>query len=113
MASQYDSVTEGLVLVATIFAWNYLLDWLSYRYRWVNQLLNPAPLLLIKNGRLQHRNLRAELLSVEDLSEQLREQGVEHLTQVKRCYLEGDGHLSVIRFKPGEEPAPGRNRAIS
>ena len=49
---------------------------------------------------------------MEDLSEQLREQGVEHLTQVKRCYLEGDGHLSVIRFKP-EEPAPGRNRAIS
>jgi uncharacterized membrane protein YcaP (DUF421 family) len=113
MASKYDSVTEGLVLVGTIFAWNYLLDWLGYRYRWVYQLLNPAPLLLVKNGRLQRRNLRAELLSVEDLTEQLREQGVEHLAQVKRCYLEGDGHLSVIRFKPGEEPSPGRNRGIS
>ena len=113
MASQYDSVTEGLVLVGTIFAWNYLLDWLGYRYSWINRLLSPEPLLLVKNGRLHRRNLRAELLTVADLTEQLREQGIEHLNQVKRCYLEGDGHLSVIRFKPGEDPPPGRNRALS
>src|SRR5512133_1456143 len=35
MASAYDSVTEGAVLVATIFGWNYLLDWLAFRYPWI------------------------------------------------------------------------------
>ena len=29
MASEYHSITEGAVLVATIFGWNYLLDWLG------------------------------------------------------------------------------------
>ena len=104
MAAEYKSITEGIVLVATIFAWNYALDWLGYRYRWVYRLLHPAPLLLVKDGRVQRRNLRSELLTLDDLREQLREQGIDDVGQVKRCYLEADGHLSVIRQEPGEAP---------
>ena len=77
MAAEYKSITEGIVLVATIFAWNYALDWLGYRYRWVYRLLHPAPLLLVKDGRVQRRNLRSELLTLDDLLEQLREQGID------------------------------------
>ncbi len=113
MASEYHSITEGLVLVATIFAWNYLLDWLGYRYPWVHRLLHPAPLLLIKDGRIQRRNLQAEMLTRADLNEQLREQGIEHLAEVKRCYLEADGHLSVIKQKGEDEAPPDRHETIS
>jgi len=113
MASEYHSITEGLVLVATIFAWNYLLDWLGYRYRWVYRLLHPAPLLLIKDGRIQRRNLRAEMLTLAELSAQLREQGIEDAGQVKRCYLEPDGHLSVIKRRPEDDTPPSRNRTTS
>lgn len=113
MASEYHSITEGAVLIATIFAWNYLLDWLGYRYRWVYGLLHPAPLLLVKNGRIQRSNLRAEMLTTADLREQLREQGIEDLGQVKRCYLEADGHLSVIKQDRENESAQARKRTIS
>ena len=89
MASEHHSLTEGAVLVATIFAWNY--GWrLAYCIR-VNRSLNPPPLLLIENGRLQGRNLRAEMLTKADLAEQLREQGIEDFAEVRRCYLEGTG----------------------
>jgi uncharacterized membrane protein YcaP (DUF421 family) len=104
MAAEYKSITEGIVLVGTIFAWNYALDWLGYRYRWVYRLLHPAPLLLVKDGRVQRRNLRSEMLTLDDLLEQLREQGVDDVCQVKRCHLEADGHLSVIRQEGGEAP---------
>ncbi len=110
MASDYGSVTEGLVLVGTILAWNYALDWLGYRSPWVYRLLHPAPLLLVRDGRLQRKNLRAEMLTLEDLAEQLREQGVDDVGTVKRCYLESDGHLSVIRREPGDDPPPERKR---
>jgi uncharacterized membrane protein YcaP (DUF421 family) len=108
MANEYHSLTEGLVLVATIFGWNYLLDWLAYRFPWFSRLLHPAPLLLVRNGRLQRHNLRSEMLTEDDLKSQLREQGVERLAQVRRCYLEPDGHLSVI--KAGDRQ-PGAGRA--
>ncbi|MDT5268253.1 MAG: hypothetical protein QOH49_439, partial [Acidobacteriota bacterium] len=32
MSSEYKSVTEGAVLVSTIIAWDYALDWLGYRF---------------------------------------------------------------------------------
>jgi uncharacterized membrane protein YcaP (DUF421 family) len=112
MASQYGSITEGAVLVATIFLWNYLLDWLAYRYGWVYRLLHPAPLTLIENGHIQRRSLRSEMLTVADLKEQLREQGVEDIGQVKRCYLEADGRLSVIRVTPEGAPPSERKSTI-
>jgi uncharacterized membrane protein YcaP (DUF421 family) len=107
MASEYHSLTEGVVLVGTIFAWNYGLDWLAYRSPGVHRLLNPPPLLLIENGRLLRRNLRAEMLTTADLAEHLREQGIEDFAEVRRCFLESDGHLSVIkRSQDGGAPPP-------
>jgi uncharacterized membrane protein YcaP (DUF421 family) len=100
MAGEYKSVTEGALLVATIAAWDYLIDWLSYHFPGFGRLLRPAPLPLVKDGQLLRRNMRRELISTEELMSQLREQGVESLSDVKRCYLEGDGHISVIKHDP-------------
>ena len=98
MSSQYRSVTEGVVLVLTIVAWDYLLDWLSFRIPALRNLLRPPPLLLIKNGKLQPRNLRQEMISVEELMGELREQGVENIKQVKYSFMESDGHVSVVKM---------------
>jgi uncharacterized membrane protein YcaP (DUF421 family) len=97
MAGEYKSLTEGAIVVATIFAWNYALDWLAYRSRFVYWLLHPPSLLLIRNGHIQYRNLRSELITKADLLQQLREQGVEDIGSVKKCFLESDGKMSVIR----------------
>ena len=96
MASEYKSITEGLILVTTIVLWDYFLDWLGYRFPGVRPLLRPTPSLLIKNGRVQRRNLEREMITEEELVEQLREQGVESIGEVKESFMEGDGHISVI-----------------
>lgn len=96
MASDYKSITEGILLVSTIVFWDYFLDWLGYRFPLMQRLLRPAPLLLIKDGQLQRRNLKEEMITQEELLGQLREQGVESMKEVRKCYLEADGHVSVI-----------------
>ena len=96
MAGEYKSITEGAVLVLTIAFWDYALDWLSYRVPIIRRIVRPTPLLLIKNGRMIKRNMRQEMITEEELLSQLREQGVESVSQVKKCYLEGDGHISII-----------------
>lgn len=106
MAGEYRSLTEGVVIVGTIFAWNYALDWLAYRFRFVYWLLHPPSLLLIRHGQIQFRNLRSQLITKQDLLEQLREQGVEGVERVKACFLESDGRMSVIRVD--ESAPPGR-----
>jgi uncharacterized membrane protein YcaP (DUF421 family) len=96
MASEHKSITEGAILVATIAAWDYFLNWLGYSVPWFRRLLRAAPLPLIKDGRILKRNLRQELITIEELMGELRQQGVESVDRVRRCYLEGDGHFSVI-----------------
>ena len=106
MAGEYRSLTEGVVIVATIFAWNYVLDWMAYRSRVVHWLLHPPALLLVRDGQIQHRNLRSQLITRADLLEQLREQGVESIERVKKCFLESDGRLSVIHEEPDKPSRP-------
>jgi uncharacterized membrane protein YcaP (DUF421 family) len=97
MAGGYDTVSEGAILVLTIVAWNWLLDFLSFRFPFMRRLIVPARLSLVLNGRIQARNLRREFITREELEAKLREQGVSDLAQVRAAYLEGDGHVSVIR----------------
>ncbi|HEV2861902.1 MAG TPA: YetF domain-containing protein [Pyrinomonadaceae bacterium] len=97
MASEYKSVTEGAILVGTIVAWDYFLDWAGYTFPSLRRVLRPAALPLVVDGRMLRRNMRRELITEEELMSQLREQGVESLDEVKRCCLEGDGHFSVIK----------------
>jgi uncharacterized membrane protein YcaP (DUF421 family) len=104
MASEYHSITEGAVLIATIVFWNYALDWLGHRFPRVERLLHPPPLLLIKDGRLLRRNMRQELVTEEELMSHLRQQGIADLAQVQEAYMEGDGQISII---PREQPARG------
>jgi uncharacterized membrane protein YcaP (DUF421 family) len=104
MAGEYRSLTEGAVIVATIFAWNFMLDWLAYRSPVVYWLLHPPSLLLVRDGHILFRNLRSELITKDDLLQQLREQGVDDVGRVKKCFLESDGRMSVIRADDGESP---------
>jgi uncharacterized membrane protein YcaP (DUF421 family) len=75
MASEYHSLTEGLVLVSTILFWNYSLDALAYRFPRIRWLVRPAPLPLVRNGRLQRQNMRKQMITEDDLMAQLREHG--------------------------------------
>ena len=112
MASDYKSITEGVLLVGIIVGWDYFLNWLGYRSRWVHDLLRPAPLPLIKDGRLLRRNLRQELITTDELMSELRQQGVESVDAVRRCYLEGDGHFSVITDQ-GEKSGHGKKKSLT
>jgi uncharacterized membrane protein YcaP (DUF421 family) len=112
MSSDYKSVTDGVILVATIFGWDYLLDWAGYRFPWVQRFLRPAPMLLVKDGRLLRRNLQRELITEAELMSQLRLQGIDDVTQVQKAYLEGDGRISVISRASQGANAPGAETRV-
>lgn len=97
MAGEYRSVSDGMLLVATLIGWNLLLDWLSFRFETFRRFADPPPIMLIKEGRLQKRNMRRELITDEELESRLREQGVESVEDVRYAYMESDGHISVVK----------------
>lgn len=90
------SVPAGVVTVVTVVVWNYLLNSLGYYIPFIERLIAPPPLLLVKEGQMQRRNMRREFLTKDELMAQLREEGVDDLAMVKTAYLEGDGNISVV-----------------
>jgi len=42
-AKEYRSVTEGIVLVVTIVGWDFVIDWMSYRFPQIQRFLQPPP----------------------------------------------------------------------
>jgi uncharacterized membrane protein YcaP (DUF421 family) len=99
LAGEYTSVPDGMVLLTTLIAWNYLLNWLSFHSRTLDRLLEPPPLTLIRHGRVVLQNLRRELITDRELEAKLREHGVDSVSDVKSMTIESDGTISVVRYQ--------------
>lgn len=99
MAGTYESVTEGAALVGTLVGWDYLINWLGYRSAFFDRLTNAEPTLLVKDGVVQKQNLKREVITEDELMSLLRLQGIEDVAEVKQCFLEGSGSLSVLQKK--------------
>jgi uncharacterized membrane protein YcaP (DUF421 family) len=99
MAGEYKTVPEGMLLVATLLFWNWALDFASFRFRAVRRLVEPPPLLLVRQGQPMHRNLRREFITMEELMSALRAKGLKELSEAEEVYMESDGNFSVIKRK--------------
>lgn len=113
MTADYNSIPEGLILCGTLIGWNYLLDWLAFRSSRLRRWLEPPALPLIRNGRVQRKNLREQLITEEELRSHLREQGVLDVKEVQLACMEPDGNISVIKRKLENDDRPTiRNRPV-
>ncbi len=97
MSGEYQSIGDGMLLVATLIGWNVLLDWLSFRFKIVRRFAEASTLCLVKDGQLQMRNLRREFITEDELWAKLRQAGVSELSEVKLVSLEADGQISVLK----------------
>jgi uncharacterized membrane protein YcaP (DUF421 family) len=103
MAAEYHSITNGIVLVATIVLTSFAMDWLAYRVPAIRSFVHPQHKPLVANGRLLRKTLKDELMTEEELMTQLRLNGVEDIGEVKAAYLEGNGEVSVIKRESGDD----------
>jgi uncharacterized membrane protein YcaP (DUF421 family) len=106
MQGEYKSINDGLVLLSTLIAWNFGLDWLSYRSPAIARFLEPVPEVLVRHGRLNRRAMRREMITIEELEGKLREQGIEDIAQVRVARLESDGTLSVFKRRGRDDASP-------
>jgi len=106
MAGNYQSVSDGLLLVGTIIFWSYALDWAGFHVPRMRRLIEPPPVPLIRDGQLLRRNLYREQITEDELMSQLRLQGIDDIAQVKLSYMEPDGRISVVTHEEKSKPAP-------
>ncbi len=93
---EFTSVADGLILVATIMGWNYLINALSYRWPFFEWLVSAPALQIVRDGQMMRRNMRREFVTEEELMSYLHQEGIEDVREVKSAYIEGGGKITVV-----------------
>jgi uncharacterized membrane protein YcaP (DUF421 family) len=97
-----NSVAGGVISATTLVAVNYLVSAATYRDRRLARLIEGKPLILIRDGKIDHHARRAAMLTIEELHAALRSQDVPGPERVRYAFLENTGELTVV---PMHRPA--------
>ena len=97
MAGNYNSIADGVLLVAVIISWSHFLDWLSFKFKFLEKLIKPPKIIIVDNGKMIKKNMWRELITTEELMTELRKQSLDRLDKVKKAYMEHDGSITVIK----------------
>jgi uncharacterized membrane protein YcaP (DUF421 family) len=87
------------LLIVTIVLWDFLLDWLGFKFTFIGRILEPKPLLLVQDGKIIQKNLDKEFITKDDLTSQLRQQGISDISKISDVYLESNGRFSILTQK--------------
>jgi uncharacterized membrane protein YcaP (DUF421 family) len=92
-----DSVTGIFLAISTFAMLTVAMSFITFKSRRMQTVIEGAPLILVQDGTPIDSNLRAERLSVDEVTEEARGQGIESLDEVKWCVLEPSGKMSFIK----------------
>jgi uncharacterized membrane protein YcaP (DUF421 family) len=95
-----NSVTGGVIGATTLLAVNYVVVRFMYAHERLEQLVEGAPDVLIKDGKIHGENCRRELITVNELAAAAHRQGLSGLDQVDTAILESGGTISFFAKTP-------------
>jgi uncharacterized membrane protein YcaP (DUF421 family) len=96
--TQSDMSATGAVLATGTFALLVLAaSYVGFRFRRMQPLMNPQPLIVAEDGKPLEENLKKERMTVDELLAEARQQGLPSLDGVRWAVLESSGTVSFIK----------------
>jgi uncharacterized membrane protein YcaP (DUF421 family) len=94
------SLTGAVLAVGTIALLQVGVSYFNFRFPRFRPWLDGEPIVVVQNGKPIERNMRRERLSVRDLAEAARGQGISSLDEVAWAVMETSGSISFIKKNP-------------
>ena len=91
------SISGAILAVATIALWVLAISYVSFRWPGARKILEGVPVVVVRDGELLPDAMKIQRLHEEELLEQARHAGVEHLSDLRFAVLEADGKFSFIK----------------
>ena len=109
VTQQDNSITGAVTAVSTFVLWILLFSYTSFKNKRVRDLFEGVPVILVKEGEPLHKMLQYERLTLDEVKDAAREQGIADLRQVALGVLESDGKFSFIRY---EDERPRQDQEV-
>jgi uncharacterized membrane protein YcaP (DUF421 family) len=91
------SLTGAALAIGTIAVLQVGVSYLNFRIPRLRPVLNGEPVIVVQDGKPIERNLKRERLTLEDIAESARLQGIGSLDDVAWGVLETSGTISFIK----------------
>lgn len=102
------SLTNALILVATFVTIDVVLSLIELKSPLVRRILNATPTILVENGRLLTRRMRAARVTEDNILDSARRlHGLERMDHIKFAILESTGDISIIPVDAKENETRG------
>ena len=104
VTQQDNSVTAAVLAVSTFILWMLAFSYGSYRSKKVQNLFEGQPVILVRDGRVLQKMLEYERLTVDELKDAAREQGIADLRQFFEADRESQRkpalEVNIVRSEP-------------
>lgn len=91
------SVTGAMLAVGTIGVWILIFSWIGFRWRPARRVIEGVPVVIVRDGRPLEDAMRLERVTIDELLEAARNQGIANLRDVNLAILEPDGRFSFLK----------------
>ena len=91
------SLTGAILAVGTIAAMQVFTSYVNFRFPRIRPLLDGEPIVVVQDGKPIERNLKRERITVEDLAESARQQGIPSIDKAAWGVMETTGRISWIK----------------
>lgn len=93
---------QAFIVMCTIIFLYRITTWLIMKYQPFEDLLEGKALYILKDGELLIEDIEKGKYSHDEFFSEMRQQGTEHLGQIRTGLLESDGKFSILFYSPDE-----------
>lgn len=97
-----EKYTEPLIVtlipVGIIVGLEVLISYLSLKNTKFREIIDSKPSLIIKDGKINFKEMERQRYGIEDLLTQIRDKGIKSLDEIEYAVLENNGKLSTFLY---------------
>ncbi len=89
-------MTSSLIGILMLLIIEVLLSFLTYKNKTARKIVYGTPSVFVENGKIKQKEMENQRFNINDLMEELRNNGVCDLSEVEYVIMETNGNVSVI-----------------
>ena len=105
-------LSYGLIPLLVLFCCELIISGLTYRSIRLRKLLYGRPNLIIERGRIAQQAMHRNRFTLDELTQELRNQGILDIASVEYAVLETNGRLNII-LTPEQQPVTATQMGVT
>jgi len=98
------SLTDSFISIGVLVILYLICNYLTFRSNQFKHFVNPHPLHLISNGKIQYQNLKKARITIDELLSELRKEKIDDPKKVALACWEAGGFISTFLYPKYEHP---------